>query len=137
MEARTPIVGQYVSPNKIEISIPGKRRIHEGQRVLVCRPTNSAIVNYATGRVIGRKEQVVGTGIIKVEDGSYVVKTDKSVPVINHKGICVRAVKANKNPPMIHANRTKVKIVRGFHRQAKKTNLGGKDKEVIIKIIEE
>lgn len=137
MEARTPIVGQYVSPNKIEISIPGKRRIQEGQRVLVCRPTNSAIVNYATGKVIGRKEQVVGTGIIKVEDGSYVVKTDKSVPVINHKGIRVKVVKDSKNSPMLRVNGTKVKIGKKSNLQANKTNIGGKRKEVIIKIIED
>lgn len=137
MEARTPIVGQYVSPNKIEISIPRKGGIQEGQRVLVCRPTNSAIVNYATGKVIGRKEQVVGTGIVKVEDGSYVVKTDKSVPVINLKGMRVEAVKANKNPPMIHANGAKVKIGKRTKVQSKKTTLSGKPKEVIIKIIEE
>lgn len=142
MYARTQIVGQYVSPNKIEISLPCKGRIQEGQRVLVCRPTNSAIVNYATGKVIGRKEQVLGTGIIKVEDGGYVVKTDKNGPVIPVKGLKARgrtfAVKANKNAPVIHAYEVKEKIVKGARfKYSQKVNVRSKVEEVIIKVIED
>lgn len=141
MEVRMPIVGQYVSPDKIEISIPRKERIQEGQRVLVCKPTNNTIVNYATGKVIGRKEQVVGTGIIKVEGGNYVVKTDKSFPVINLKGMKVKdrdyVVKASKNSPMIQPNEATIKIGGRAMFQSKKINLSDKAKDVIIKIIED
>lgn len=144
MDARTQIVGKYVSPNKIEISLPCKKTIQEGQRVLVCRPTNSAIVNYATGKVIGRKEQVVGKGIIKVENGSYVVKTDKNVPVIAVKGIKAKgkgkvyAVWADKREPVIHPNGARVKIDKGTKfKLSQKKKLYGNAKEVIIKIIED
>ena len=136
MDINAQIVGQYVSPDRIEISIPCKRNLQEGQRVLVCRPTNNTIANYATGKVIGRKEHVLGTGIIALENGGYVVKTDKkAVSIVNRMK---RESGVKKAAPIAHGNGIKAKIWKGAKFQSsQKVNLRSKMQDVIIKIIED
>lgn len=123
MKYKRIITGQYVAPNQIRISTLDTERVQEGQRVLVCKPTGSNIVNYSTGKVIGQKEKVIGTGIVKIKNGIVMVRTKTNgtkAPRLNN--LCAVGIKTKERS-------TKIGVIK--EAGVNKVN------EVIIKPIEE
>ena len=82
MKRNKPISGRYVAPGRIKITKEDEKRLASGQRVLIYQPTDKEITDYSTGKRIGRKERVLGAGVVKVAEGKAVVVTNQ-VPVLN------------------------------------------------------
>lgn len=73
MKQKMSFVGRKIANGKIEVTDAKNNMIPTGQKVLVCKPTTHDIVHYSTGKIIGKKEIVVGTGTIKNEMGKVEV----------------------------------------------------------------
>lgn len=68
-------------PKTIKAIVSGGKELIPGQKVLIYTPTNSDIVS-STGKVIGKKENIIGTGIVRFEDDQLVISSSKIDGVI-------------------------------------------------------
>lgn len=120
MKRKMSFVGRKIASDKIEVIDAKNIVIPTGQKVLVCKPTADHIVHYSTGKIIGKKEIVVGTGTIKNEMGKIEV---------------VYTPRENKKKANISSSKpisvVKAKRAKGVLGLKKKTD------DYIIKIIEE
>lgn len=64
-------------PKTIEAIVSGGQKLIPGQKVLVYTPTNSDIIS-STGKVIGKKEKIIGTGIVHFVDDQLVISSSNS-----------------------------------------------------------
>ena len=73
VKIKKQISGEKISTGKYKVTDAATSNLIPGQKVLVYTSTNQNIVA-ATGRVIGKKENVLGTGKVKMADGALVVE---------------------------------------------------------------
>ena len=60
----------------IKAIVTGGKELLPGQKVLIYTTTDSNIVS-STGRIIGKKESIIGTGIVSIQDNKLVVCSRK------------------------------------------------------------
>lgn len=75
MAKNSIIMGRYIAPGTIKVTKDDGQHLVEGQRVLVYRPTDRKIVSCSTGRVIGKKEKVLGSGVVNIKEGRPIIIT--------------------------------------------------------------
>lgn len=126
MKKGRKITGCYISPDKVKVTSSTGEKLQEGQRVLLCQPTNNVIVDYATGKVIGRKEKVLGTGIVKGKEGSFIVNIAGRGPALLGSRRPDKVAKAIEDMAKIKAPTGRLKF-----------NERSSGRHVIIKVIEE
>lgn len=73
VKIKKQIPGEKISTGKYKVTDAATSNLIPGQKVLVYTSTDQNIVA-ATGRVIGKKENVLGTGKVKMTDGALVVE---------------------------------------------------------------
>lgn len=71
------ISGKRIATGKYEVIDGVSSKLIPGQRVLVYKPTERNIVT-ASGKILGKKEQVLGAGEIKAVGDKLVVEIPKS-----------------------------------------------------------
>lgn len=71
------ISGKRIAAGKYEVIDGVTSKLIPGQRVLVYKPTERNIVA-ASGKILGKKEQVLGAGEIKVVGNKLVVEIPQS-----------------------------------------------------------
>lgn len=72
MTQHTVISGKFTAPNLVTVLSSSGHKLVNGQTVLVCRPTQDRIIDYTTGKVMGTKERILGTGIVKKQDDNAI-----------------------------------------------------------------
>ncbi len=68
------ISGKIISPKTIEIVDANRSGLIPGQKVLVYTTTGHDIVS-ASGRIIGKKEKVLGSGEVKIDGNKLIVRS--------------------------------------------------------------
>ena len=86
--AKKIISGKRIAPGIVEVDISGKSRLFQGQKVLVYKPTDKDIIGHS-GKVIGKKERILGIGEVVISGDKVVVKTPQSLihPQLSRKPI--------------------------------------------------
>lgn len=91
MEVKHPMIkrkvlikGKYITPNTIEIKADATQQLIPGQKVLIYRPTDKSIVG-AKGKIIGKKERVLGSGNIEYQGGKLLVRVPQKSTYILRK----------------------------------------------------
>lgn len=87
-KVKEPISGKIVSPHTIEVIRPEQSKLIPGQKVLIYKATGRNIVS-ADGRIIGKKERVLGSGEVIFVGNKLMVKpsqTANTVPLYKIKG---------------------------------------------------
>lgn len=69
---RNTISGKITSPQTIEVVNSKQSKLIPGQKVLIYRTTDHNIVS-ASGKIIGKKEQILGSGEVKLVENQLVV----------------------------------------------------------------
>ena len=83
------ISGKVISPQKIEISDSERSKLIPGQKVLIYKTTGHNIVS-ASGKIIGEKEKVLGSGKERIDGDKLIVeraKTTSTTPTFYAKEI--------------------------------------------------
>lgn len=75
-KTKKSILGKRVAPGIFEVEISGKKDLIQGQKVLIYKPTSKTIVS-STGRIIGQKEKILGTGKVRIVDDKILVQTSR------------------------------------------------------------
>ena len=71
------ISGRKIAAGKYEVVDGATSKLIPGQRVLVYQPTDLSIVS-ASGKILGKKEQVLGAGEVKIVGNKLVVEVPQS-----------------------------------------------------------
>lgn len=74
------ISGKVISPKTIEVMDAKRSKLIPGQKVLIYQTTGHNIVS-ASGKVIGKKEKVLGSGEVKIVGDKLVVESPKIASV--------------------------------------------------------
>lgn len=67
--------------NMIKISELSKIRLEEGQKVLVCKGVKGDIISQRTGKRMGKREKVVASGVITIQNGKSFIKTTEPIDI--------------------------------------------------------
>lgn len=78
VKTKKQIPGVRIATGKYKVTDAATSSLIPGQKVLVYTSTDQNIVA-ATGRVIGKKENILGTGKVKMADGALIVELLKPV----------------------------------------------------------
>ena len=125
MKNKKGIRGQFVSPSRIEIFDSSPKKLSPGQKVLIYKETNKDIVS-ATGKVLGKRERVIGSGRVKIINEGLVVEIPQKTLSNSH------SFKVAKTAVSVcQTLRTVGKLRRGKNRTIKI------DRSVLIKAVEE
>ncbi len=104
------ISGMIVSPRIIEIENNKKNKLLPGQKVLIYKNTGKNIVG-ASGRILGKKERVLGIGEVKLSGCKVIVESEAfkiATPItFKTKGAVIEAAKKTMITPKIKKNRLK------------------------------
>ena len=74
------VSGRIVSPSIIEVKTD-RTQLISGQKVLIYRPTDRRIMS-PSGKKIGMRERVLGSGKVAVEGDKVVIKVSKNANAI-------------------------------------------------------
>lgn len=116
------ISGKRISAGKYEVVDGITSKLIPGQRALVYKPTDRNIVA-ASGKILGKKEQVLGAGEVKVVGNKLVVELPRSKI----------AYRPQVKSSVLKAAKQGFKIVKPIE----KSQLRLSDGKVLIKAIEE
>ena len=72
------ISGKKISPGIIMVDLSKRKELIQGQKVLIYKPIDASIVS-PSGKIIGKKERVLGTGNVAIMGNKVVVKTSHTV----------------------------------------------------------
>lgn len=117
------ISGKKIAVGKYEVVDGVTSRLIPGQRVLVYKPTDRNIVA-ASGKILGKKERVLGAGEVKVVGDKLVVEIPQSKIAYRRPQVKSAVLKAAKQS---------FKMVTPIEKGQRRLN----DEKVLIKAIEE
>ena len=117
------ISGRRIAAGKYEVLDGMSSKLIPGQRVLVYKPTDFNIVA-ASGKILGKKEQVLGAGEVKVDGNKLVVEIPQSE-------IFSRRLPTKSS--MLKVEKQRFKMTK----PVEKGQLRTRDEKVLIKAIEE
>ena len=116
------ISGRKIAAGKYEVVDGITSKLIPGQRVLVYKPTDRNIVA-ASGKILGKKEQVLGAGEVKVIGNKLVVEISQSKI----------AYRPQAKSSMLKVAKQSIKMARPIERGQLRLS----DGKVLIKAIEE
>lgn len=119
---KSKILGKRIHRNKIEIVDMHKGELTPGQRVLLYQTTGKDIVA-ATGRVIGQKERVLGTGKVNAVGNKLIIEVPRRK---------INSVYKKKQPKL-----SSTEVAKEIHRQKPVRKDILENNTVLIKAIEE
>lgn len=122
-KVKNTISGRLVSPRIIRVVDSSGSRLIPGQKVLIYKTTDKNIIG-SSGKKIGKKEQVLGSGKVKVAGSQILVESPRAVGI-------VPMYKIKTSAPL--GVRVSGKAHLGY-RSAKSKAI---DQKVLIKVIEE
>lgn len=65
----------------IKISELSQIHLEEGQKVLVCEGVKGDIISQRTGKRMGKREKVVASGVITIQNGKSFIKTTEPINI--------------------------------------------------------
>ena len=78
-KVKKQISGKRIAPGVIKVNAEKTDSLFPGQKVLLYKPTTKSIIG-SSGRIIGKKELVLGVGeVVKVGDSTIVKLSQRSV----------------------------------------------------------
>ena len=87
IKAKKNIIGKIISPTKIRIINTAKSELIPGQKVLLYQTTNHNVISL-TGKILGKKERVIGVGKVDSSGRQLVIEKDSQAytlkPYINN-----------------------------------------------------
>lgn len=72
------ISGRVISSNQIEVKSSDHSRLIPGQKVIIYKNTGRKIMG-ASGKVLGEKETVLGTGKVQVDGNKTIIKSHSNL----------------------------------------------------------
>lgn len=72
------ISGKVIASNKIEVKSSDHSKLIPGQKVIIYKNTGHKIMG-ASGRVLGDKETVLGTGRVQVDGNRTIIKSHNNL----------------------------------------------------------